>query len=137
MTQHWAQKYIGTPWVFGGRKPGTGLDCWGLFKLVQAAQFGVEVPEIELEEFNIEKIAREFRSHPEYDNWREVELANEGDAVLLTSGKYPNHVGTWIRDGERAGVLHTVESHGCIFSTFQQLRLAGWKLSSVYQRKKR
>ena len=39
----WVDGYIGIPFVLGGRER-TGLDCWGLVRLVLREQFQVEVP---------------------------------------------------------------------------------------------
>ena len=38
------KKYIGVPFLDGGRDPSVGLDCWGLFLLVEK-EFGISVPD--------------------------------------------------------------------------------------------
>lgn len=40
----WADGYVGLPWENGGRAR-TGLDCWGLHRLIKAEQFGQTLPE--------------------------------------------------------------------------------------------
>jgi cell wall-associated NlpC family hydrolase len=39
----WTAAYVGLPWKEMGRTR-AGLDCWGLFRLVMAEQFGVALP---------------------------------------------------------------------------------------------
>lgn len=38
---------IGVPFMWGGRDPAVGLDCWGLFMEVQR-RFGFAVPDVDI-----------------------------------------------------------------------------------------
>ncbi len=42
--QHWANQYIGLPWLAGARRP-DAYDCWGLFLAVQRCHFARDLPE--------------------------------------------------------------------------------------------
>jgi cell wall-associated NlpC family hydrolase len=37
-------RYVGLPWQDRGRTP-TGLDCWGLLRLVYAGELGIDLPD--------------------------------------------------------------------------------------------
>jgi cell wall-associated NlpC family hydrolase len=41
----WASKFVGTPYVAGGRSPSTGWDCAGFTQWV-AQQYGVQIPDV-------------------------------------------------------------------------------------------
>lgn len=40
----WASKYVGLPAAERGRDAATGLDCWGLVRLVLSQEAGIEAP---------------------------------------------------------------------------------------------
>lgn len=40
----WTRRYIGIPFLDGGREREEGLDCWGLLWLVEREVFGTRVP---------------------------------------------------------------------------------------------
>jgi cell wall-associated NlpC family hydrolase len=90
----WHQQYIGIPFAEKGRDA-TGLDCWGLVKLVYEKELGVELPGYEWayhttqdkdaigNEIAMERVA----------GWREVETPAPFDLVILRMQGVPMHVG--------------------------------------------
>lgn len=40
----WASRYVGLPAAERGRDPSTGLDCWGLVRLVLSREAGIDAP---------------------------------------------------------------------------------------------
>ena len=133
---HWATKYIGIGWKFGGRDIHTdGVDCYGLFRYIQKKHYNIQMSEINITKYNFYNVVKEFKNAVELKSWYEVDTPQDGDAVLLRIAKYPNHVGVWIEDGETVGVLHSVEKTGVMFSSKQNLLKAGWKISRYYRHK--
>jgi cell wall-associated NlpC family hydrolase len=91
----WAADYVGIPYRNKGRDR-SGLDCWGLVRLVLAEQFGIKVP----------SYADRYASASEADEvtrlmggemgpWREIarDIACPGDLVLCRFLGEPCHVG--------------------------------------------
>lgn len=129
MTAHWAEAYLGEPWINGAH------DCWGFFRRVQREHFGLELPEIDIDACSRLACAREFAGHDERDAWALVESPAEGDAVLMGKNKRPAHVGIWI-DADGGAVLHCVEGAGVIIQQRSTLRLAGWNTLGFYRRRR-
>lgn len=88
-----AQEYLGTPYVWGGEKPG-GFDCSGLLQYVWG-KVGVQIPRVT------------------YDQWKTgapVAKSNlrPGDAVFFHSGPQgPEHVGMFLGGGKFIEAPHT------------------------------
>ena len=101
--------YVGIPWVLGGSTPETGLDCWGLCRVVLANHFGVEMNLLEGVAVPTDDRITEFEAVSEYDDWFEVSgLLRPGDVVYFHSKKSgrPSHIGLYIGNDL---VLHTME----------------------------
>lgn len=130
--KHWAEVYIGIPYKLGGRTILEGLDCWGLFRLVQRNHYRREIPECELAKEGYNTIIAEVRGHPEMRRWRNIGVGLDGCAVMLHYGADPVHLGTFIDSEGVKGILHTVKSVGVIFQGSAQLRNSGWKVQGFY-----
>ena len=78
---NWTARYIGIPFVDGGREIG-GLDCWGLFRLVYSEQLGVELPSYgEISAMDLLTVARAINGGQE--DWFVPPDPQEFDAVAL------------------------------------------------------
>jgi cell wall-associated NlpC family hydrolase len=129
---HWAERYIGIPWVNGATGPDE-FDCWGFVRHVQRERFGRELPPIKVDADSIRDVARAFGSHDERASWMQVERPIEGDCVLMAHAKYPSHVGLWVEvDG--GGVLHCIRGPGVVFNSLSALRHFGWGRIDIYRR---
>lgn len=86
------KKYLGTPYVWGGSKPG-GFDCSGLLQYVWA-QKGVKIPRT---------------TYQQIKAGMEVPLKSlqPGDAVFFGSSSNPHHVGMYIGHGQFVEAPHT------------------------------
>lgn len=135
--KHWAEDYIGIHWTFGGQTPDTGFDCWGLFRYIQKTYYGLDLPDIAVNEESLRDsivAVSEFEAHEERQNWYEVDVPEDGDGVLLRLARYPHHVGVWIDAGEQAGILHAIEA-GVMFNSPASLKSSGWKIAKYYRHK--
>lgn len=96
----WAGHYIGLPFIDHGRDR-TGLDCWGLVRLVMAEQFGFALPSY-VHEYQrttqVEKISALIER--ELPKWKIVQTDKEicGDVIILRVRGKPMHVGVVLGD---------------------------------------
>lgn len=92
-----AQKYLGTPYVYGGETPGEGFDCSGLLQYVWGQQ-GVQIPRRTYEQYTSGQIVPSNKLMP-------------GDAVFFTGSDplngLPGHVGMYIGGGKFIESPHT------------------------------
>lgn len=124
---HWAEHYIGAPWVAGDH------DCWAFARRVWRERFGLVVPAVDVDATNRMACGRAFQGHPERDCWTRVDRPVEGDAVLLGKSGRPSHVGVWVEAGPGA-VLHCVQGAGVVCNDPTALALAGWRVLGWYRR---
>ena len=125
----WAADYIGLPWRAGAQGP-DAYNCWGFFRHVQAAHFGVDVPPILVadEEGAIVDL---FTNHPERQSWAPVDVPRHGDAVMV---RRPLHVGVWL-DDDGGGVLHCVKGIGVVFTRVSSWPFSGFGRRTYYRRR--
>lgn len=86
------KKYLGTPYVWGGAKPG-GFDCSGLLQYVWA-QKGVKIPRV---------TDQQIKAGVEVP----IKQLQPGDAVFFGSWSNPHHVGMYIGHGQFVESPHT------------------------------
>jgi len=78
---------IGTPFVWGGRNPAEGLDCWGLVLAL--------VPD--LPDYTAEDQAEARRLMDSVSaRYRRVDAPAPGDILLLGRGRQPHHAGVLV-----------------------------------------
>ncbi len=83
-----AQKYIGTPYVWGGNSLTSGVDCSSLVQLVYA-QFGIRVPRVTYDQINVAKTLP-------------ADALRAGDIVFFDTDRSrsgPDHVGIYLGGG--------------------------------------
>lgn len=96
----WAGYYIGLPFLDHGRDR-SGLDCWGLVRLVMAEQFGIAMPSY-INEYQrttqVDKISSLIER--ESAGWKIILSGDEscGDVVVLRVRGKPMHVGMVLGD---------------------------------------
>lgn len=122
---HWSDRWIGIPYLEGGRSP-AGMDCLGLFLALQSVRCGRALfdPACGMAEAIRRRILDSQRPH-----WRRVKLAQEGDAVLLRASGRPLHVGFAIDDKH---MLHVEGPPGSVIEPFAGHRWSA-ALEGIYR----
>ena len=97
---------LGTPWVWRGRSPETGWDCWGLFRWCVQQQSGIALPDWLAETDGVDPADREARMSlqercirrdlPRFEKLARPEI---GAGVLLFIGRRPIHCGFCLGNG--------------------------------------
>lgn len=98
MVAKWAAEYVGLPYRDRGRDR-TGLDCWGLVRLVLREQFSIQLPSLGesyrtcLDE---DAVARLVKVQRPLVHAERVFLPQEGDIVLARLRGFACHVGVFV-----------------------------------------
>jgi len=128
---HFANKYIGRPWV-AGAQGADAFDCWGFVRFVLANEYAVSVPPVNINPNNLRDVLTAFHKDLAFKAFVQVDKPIDGDVVLLRQAKNPVHAGLWL-DIDGGGVLHCVRESGVVFQNIRSLNLAGWFLDSFYR----
>lgn len=112
---------VGVPFISGGRNPAIGLDCWGLFMLVQK-KFGHDVPDVDVlctEILNINRTARKQMK----ELWEPVQGPEPGLAVVMaTDHEHPEilqHFGVLL---DTRQVIHCLQNTGVVVDRLDVLQ---------------
>lgn len=125
---HWAARYIGLPWT-----PGHS-DCWSFARRVWAERFGWDVPPLIIDPQNPRAVRQALAENPVDQGWTAIPDPVEGSAVLMGQGLRPCHVGIWITPEAGAGILHSIEVAGVIFSSSGRLAGLGYRIHGFWHR---
>ena len=128
---HFANKYIGRPWVAGAQGPDK-FDCWGFVRYVLKHEYRHDVPQVNVNAECLRDVLQAFRTDLAFRAFEEVPLPCDGDVVLMRQAKNPVHAGKKLEiDG--GGVLHCVRGSGVVFQNIRSLNASGWFLDSFYR----
>lgn len=101
MIANWAARYVGIPWLDGGRDA-QGCDCWGLLRLTYREVFGVDLPSHRAD-YGSAADAREVAAllSASMPQWHPVPFGatDIGDGLLFRLLGEPCHVGVYVGDG--------------------------------------
>lgn len=123
----WYNNYIDIPYKDGGRDR-SGLDCWGLVRLVYSDQYGIELPSFSSVYSTVKDTARTSELSAQYrEQWDEITEPELGCLVLMRVLGTETHVGVYLGEDKflhiRSGANSVVES---IKSTTWQHRIVGY-----------
>lgn len=108
MSLHWLNKYVGIPYVNGGRDL-SGVDCYGLIKLVYENEYGELLPDWLTDDISLQDRSRLIEEQLQSGTWREVEMPHDGD-IVVCARKAAYHIGLHY-DGY---ILHAMQGHGVV-----------------------
>lgn len=119
-TINWWNAYIGIPYVLKGRNR-TGVDCWGLARLVYEEQYSITLPSFDdtystASDENIEEIVARQK-----EGWEEVKEPAVGDVVLFKVLGHLQHIGVYIGNNM---FIHAREGYS---SCIERLDSGTWK----------
>lgn len=126
---HWSEAYIGTPWLAGVS------DCWSFARRVWQAEFGWTVAPWGGDPADLRHAVTALAAAPLHPDWQPVAEPAEGDAVLMGRAQRPCHVGIWITPPEGAGILHSMERAGVIFTSPTRLATLNLRQLGCYRRR--
>ena len=124
--KHWAEKYIGKPWINGK------YDCWGLVREVYKNELGVELSPIVTDATNIKEVLCEFKKSTNYNKLQKTFNLLDKVIVVLTQNKYPCHVGIYA-DVDGGGILHNLQGIGVVFQKIPDLEMNGWYVMEILE----
>lgn len=111
----WINEYVGIPYRWGGRDE-SGLDCYGLVKLVYANEYGIELPDWIGTEIDLRGRENEISKAVTSGDFEELNEPVEGCFVVCYRSKVAHHLGLFY-----AGcVLHSHRNTGAVFEPLHQ-----------------
>jgi len=126
--EDWWNTYVGLPYQEKGRGR-SGCDCWGLYRMAAAEQFGIDLPSL-ADQYDLserDKIAELIATRRE--GWQPSPLPKAGDLALFRIGGSESHLGMITRPGY---FLHAREGQD---SVIERLDSPAWKhrLVGIYR----
>jgi len=130
---HWAAKYIGMPFLPGGRTA-EGVDCWGLLCLIYREKFGIELPTIPW--IGRASIQEQINTVINADgkDWQEVPDPFDGAAVGMSLRTAIHHVGIYVvADGGK--IMHSAGIQRVVADTVRGVKSKGYRTVKFYRHK--
>lgn len=103
--------YVGIPFQAGGRDR-SGLDCWGLVRLVYAERMGIHLPSFD-GVFSGQQDARAAGEIMQRESmrWQQVQQWEPMDVLLMrVSASIPSHVGVYLGNCMMLHILDGIDS---------------------------
>lgn len=122
----WAADYIGLPFKEHGRDR-SGLDCWGLVRLVYDERYGIQLPSlVERYDNTLARNALQLGAvvADVAQDWVPVPAGQEreGDVIVLRYNRHPMHVGLVLDKGMMLHVEHGIDTTFCCYDSLRYRR---------------
>lgn len=117
----WWNDYVGIPYDLRGRDR-SGIDCWGLVRLVYKEQFNIDLPSFS-EKYEDDSNSDQFQEllATQREGWVNVQDPKVGDVVLMRVLGLESHIGIYIGEGK---FLHAKRDTNAVIESLDSLR---WK----------
>lgn len=125
MFSQWISDYIGLPFRDFGRDR-SGLDCWGLYRLVFSEIYGIDLPSY-LDGYGSALDKKSVTSHiddvTDEPQWMEIPQGQEkeGDCIVIKFHGMPCHVGLCV------GRSHMLHVYPGINTTLEDYSRQKWR----------
>lgn len=131
MIADWVYDYIGLQYKDQGRDR-TGLDCWGLVRLVLFEQFDIDLPSYTEEYEDPKTMEKAIEEHTKDLPFEKVETGELGDVVVLRQFGNNSHVGLFVGDNK---IMHVQKGIGSVLADVNDAR---WRrrIIGIYRYKK-
>lgn len=120
----WVGDYIGLPFKEHGRDK-SGLDCWGLVRLIYAQQFGIMLPSlVERYDSTLPRNALQLGAlvtDIAKTDWIQIPQGQEreGDVIVLRYNRHPMHVGVVVDKGYMIHVEQGTDAAICCYDSLR------------------
>lgn len=116
----WWNAYIGTPFAEKGRDK-SGLDCWGLVRLVYAEHLQIDLPSYaeRYRDTNDRETLNALVEAEKNCKWVAVDKPKPYDVVILTMLGLPTHVGVVVNSRQ---MLHCLKGSNTVLEDFTSLK---------------
>lgn len=125
----WVQDYIGIPFVSGGRDR-TGLDCYGLVRLILAEQYGYQLPILSGLYTNALSLAETctlFQNQVPILTAEKLKEPETAAVALIQMRQLPCHLGLYCGDNS---IIHSKYSLGAVIERVDSRvfpgKIMGW-----------
>ena len=98
---HWSNKFVGLPYSEFGRTA-TGVDCWGLVRLVYGQELDIELPSYTEAYTSVREhaeLAEKIGTVAGEGTWLRVDQARCFDLAVFRRGHLDTHVGIVVSPG--------------------------------------